>query len=148
VQKTQSTSQKGVPDDDLGWAPFPQVEGGKGNPADVIGGVNGYLVTKSAPKEAVDFLRYYTSTEVQRDAARHGFYITVAKGADSDIQNPIMRQLAGALQAAAYVQNFYDQMLGPNTGRVVNDATTDLVSGRAKPADVGKQVQDAWDLDR
>jgi raffinose/stachyose/melibiose transport system substrate-binding protein len=148
IQRTQSVSQKGVPDSDLGWAPFPQVAGGKGNPADVVGGVNGYLVTKSAPPEAIDFLRYYTSADVQRQAAKRGFYITVAKGTDVDVQNRFYREMATGLQSARYVQNFYDQMLGPNTGRVVNDATADLVAGRIKPAEVGKQIQDTWDLDR
>jgi raffinose/stachyose/melibiose transport system substrate-binding protein len=148
IQRTQSISQKGVPDDDLGWAPFPQVAGGKGNQADVVGGVNGYLVTKSAPPEAIDFLKYYTSVDVQRQAAQRGFYITVAKGTASDLKNRFYREMAEALQNAQYVQNFYDQMLGPNTGRVVNDATTDLATGRIKPADVGKQVQEAWDMDR
>jgi raffinose/stachyose/melibiose transport system substrate-binding protein len=148
VQKTQSISQTGVPDSDLGWASFPQVAGGKGNPSDVVGGVNGYLVTKSAPPEAVDFLKYYTSADIQRQAAQRGFYITVAKGTDVDVKNPFYREMAEGLQKAQYVQNFYDQMLGPNTGRVVNDATTDLATARIKPADVGKQVQDAWDMDR
>ncbi len=148
VQKTQSTNQQGVADTDLGWAPFPTVAGGRGNAADVVGGVNGYLVTKSAPPEAIDFLKYYTSPAVQGEAAQHGFYIPVAKGSDAQVKNPFYREMAASLQSAQYVQNFYDQMLGPNTGRVVNDATTDLVSGRAKPEDVGKQVQEAWDMDR
>ena len=38
VQKTQSVSQKGIADADLGWLPCPQVVGGKGDPSDAFGG--------------------------------------------------------------------------------------------------------------
>ena len=105
-------------------------------------------MTKDAPPEAVDFLKYYTSLEVQREAAQHGFYIPVTKGAGEALQNPIFRELAAALQKASYVQNFYDQMLGPSTGRVVNDASQDLAAGRIAPKEVGRLIQDAWDLER
>ena len=147
VQKTQSVA-KGVPDADLGWIAFPQVPGGKGDPTDAVGGVNGYLVTKGAPPEAVDFLKYYSSPEIQRDAARQGMFIPAAKGAGEELVNPFFREIAAALGRAHYTQNFYDQMLGPNTGRVVNDVSADLAAGRITPKQVAQQIQDAWDMEK
>jgi raffinose/stachyose/melibiose transport system substrate-binding protein len=147
VQKAQSVSQQGVPDADLGWLPCPQVAGGKGDPSDSFGGTNGFLVTKDAPPEAVEFLKFYTSLEIQREAAKNGFYIPATKGAGEALQNPIFRELAASLQKANYVQNFYDQMLGPATGRVVNDTSQDLAAGRISPKQVGRLIQDAWDLE-
>ncbi len=148
VQRSQSANQKGLSDAELGWLPFPAVPGGKGDPSDVLGGINGFLVTKGAPPEAVAFLRYYTSAEVQRDAAGRGFFIPVAKGAGEALQNPFFRDMAAGLETANYVQNFYDQMLGLSTGRVVNDTSADLAAGRMTPRQVGQAIQDAWDLER
>jgi len=148
VQRTQSAGQKGVPDEDLGVLPFPQVPGGRGDASDVVGGINGFLVTKGAPPEAVEFLRYYTSPDVQREAAKKGLYIPAARSLSEDVANPYFRQISASLQGAKYVQNFYDQMLGPNTGRVMNDTSADLAAGRITPAQVGKQIQDSWELDR
>ena len=56
-------------DDKLGWFDFPVVPGGKGEPTDTLGGINGWLVTKGAPKEAVDFLKFFIS-QGRADAAR------------------------------------------------------------------------------
>ena len=148
VQRTQSASQKGLSDAELGWTPFPTVPGGKGDPGDALGGTNGFLVTKGAPPEAVAFLRYYTSAEVQRDAARRGFFIPAVKGAGEELQNPFFRDMAAGLEKAGYIQNFYDQMLGLSTGRVVNDTAADLASGRMTPKQAAAAIQDAWDLER
>ena len=42
-------------------------------------------------------------------------------------------------------QNFLDQDLGPDVGRVMNDVATALVAGNMTPEDAAKQLQDAWD---
>ena len=147
VQKAQSTS-KGVPDADLAWAPFPQVPGGKGGPDDAVGGINGFLVTRGAPPEAVEFLKHYTSAPVQTEAARRGFFIPAVRGAGTELQNPFFREMAASLGKAGYVQNFYDQMLGPATGRVVNDTSAGQAAGQTTPQQVGEQIQEAWDLER
>ncbi|MCU0476796.1 MAG: extracellular solute-binding protein, partial [Anaerolineae bacterium] len=51
--------------ENLGWFPFPAVEGGLGNDNDALGGGDGFAVGINAPDAAVDFLRYITSVEVQ-----------------------------------------------------------------------------------
>ena len=77
--KANSADKKGIPDDKLGWFPFPTVAGGKGDPSDTLGGLNGWLVTKGSPKEAVDFLKFFSEAENQRQAAERGFYIPVVQ---------------------------------------------------------------------
>ena len=51
--KANSADKIGIPDEKLGWMPFPTVAGGKGDPTDTLGGLNGWIVTKGSPKEAV-----------------------------------------------------------------------------------------------
>jgi raffinose/stachyose/melibiose transport system substrate-binding protein len=144
--RANSADKRGVPEDKLGWFAFPTVSGGKGDPSDTLGGLNGWLVTKGSPKETVDFLRFFSEAENQRIAAERGFYIPVVKGTQDAIKHPILRQLAENVANSKYHQIFYDQMLGPSVGAVVNDISADLAGGRIKPEEAAQAVQDAWQL--
>ncbi len=64
VMRNNSADGKGL-GDKLGFFAFPAVEGGAGGATDALGGGNGICVGKNAPPEAVDFLRFLTSTENQ-----------------------------------------------------------------------------------
>ena len=97
--KANSADKNGIPDDKLGWFPFPTVAGGKGDPTDTLGGLNGWLVTKGSPKEAVEFLKFFSEPENQREAAERGFYIPVVNGTQDAIANPILRRIAENLGA-------------------------------------------------
>jgi raffinose/stachyose/melibiose transport system substrate-binding protein len=146
--KVNSADKIGVPDDKLGWFPFPVVPGGKGDPGDTLGGLNGWLVTKGSPKEAADFLKFFSEPDNQRQAAERGFYIPVVLGTQEALKHPILRQLAGNVAKSKYHQIYYDQMLGPSVGAVVNDISADLAAGRMKPAEAAEAVQQAWELAR
>jgi raffinose/stachyose/melibiose transport system substrate-binding protein len=146
VMKSNSADKVGVPDDKLGWFAFPTVPGGKGNPDDTLGGMNGWIVTKGAPKEAVKFLEFFSDAQNQRIAAERGYFIPVVKSATGFVQRPILKQLAANVARSNYHQLFYDQMLGPSVGAVVNDISAELAAGRIKPADAANKVQASWKL--
>ena len=55
--------------------------GGKGEPTDTLGGITGWLITKGAPKEAADFLKFFISKDVQTRLAAGNFIVPVVKGA-------------------------------------------------------------------
>ena len=38
-------------------------------PSDTLGGINGWLVTKGSPKEAVEFLKFFSRPDVQTELA-------------------------------------------------------------------------------
>ena len=46
MQAPNSTSGKGLPEEDIGILSFPVVSGGKGKATDTLGGINGWLVTQ------------------------------------------------------------------------------------------------------
>lgn len=142
--RANSANKQGIADDKLGWMPFPTVPGGKGEASDTLGGMNGWLITKGSPKEALEFMRFFSSEENQRVAAERGLYLPVVKGTQEYIKHPILRQLAENVARSKYHQLFYDQMLGPSVGAVVNDVSADLASGRIKPADAAAAVQTGW----
>ncbi len=147
VQRSNSVSKEGIPDDNLGWFPFPSVEGGVGEPTDTLGGINGWIFSKDASDEAVEFMRFFTNQENQRMMGREGFFIPVAKGAADEMQNPFFRQVSENISASNYHQIFYDQMLGPDVGRVVNDISADLAAGVITPEEAAEAVHEAWEFE-
>src|SRR3954465_998398 len=49
---------------DVGWFPFPTVDGGAGSADEQFGGGDGFAFGKDAPPEAVDFAKYLVSPDV------------------------------------------------------------------------------------
>ena len=66
----------------LGWAPFPSVDGGAGVATDAFGGADGFAVGKDAPPEAIEFLEFITNQANQETwAANSGLPVNpAAKG--------------------------------------------------------------------
>src|SRR6266705_3826569 len=143
-QRALAADKKGLSDETLGWFDFPTVSGGNGDPTDTLGGINGWLVTKGAPKQAVEFLKYFVSLEVQKRLAAGNFLIPVYKGASEGLANALMQTVAQNLARSKYHQNFYDQSLGPSVGRVVNDVTAEIAGGSMTPQAAATAIQAAW----
>lgn len=129
----------------LGWFPFPVVEGGAGNPGDVLGGGDGFAVGANAPDETVEFLKYITSVEVQSAGTEDpamGIVPTV-EGADEVITDPIKQTIIQFRDEAPYFQLYYDQFLPPAVGGIVNDAVEALFAGVASPQEVAAMIEDS-----
>lgn len=144
TQRSLSASKQGISDDNLGWFDFPMPAGAKGEPTDTLGGVNGWLITKGAPKEAVEFVKFFISKDVQTRLAQNNYLIPTFKGADSGLGAQFLRNVAQNIGRSNYHQNFYDQALGPSVGRVVNDATAEIAGGSMSPKDAAKAIQAAF----
>ena len=137
---------KGVAHDDLGLVPFPSVAGGKGAPTDTYGGINAWLVTKNAPPQTADFLNLLTSVKYQTETAATGVYLPSVPAANAAITDSLLKQAADELAQSTYHQNYFDQDLGPDVGRALNDATTALAAGSLSPEALAKQIEEAWNL--
>ncbi len=134
------SSQSGGLGEDLGWFPFPVVEGGAGNPNDVLGGGDGFAVGAKAEPEVVEFLKYLTSADVQRRAAAIWVVPTVAEAEDA-LTDPVLQTIIKARNEAPYFQLYYDQFLPPAMGQVVNDSVEALFAGVYSPAEVAAAVE-------
>ncbi len=75
-----SANKQGLPDAKLGWFFFPEVQGGKGKANDIFASVYGWLVSKDAPKEAVDFMKVLLGKDIQTKLASEGLSIPMVKG--------------------------------------------------------------------
>lgn len=138
-----SVDKVGIPDDKLGWLPFPVVEGGAG-PKDMVGSLNAWLVTKGSPKETIDFLKFYSEVVNQSPAAEQGLFIPATTGAQAALKRDLLKEALSVSNAAPFFQISYDQALGPQAGTVFNDLAVQLAAGRIEPADAAKQLQKAW----
>src|SRR6478752_569632 len=144
TQKALAADKVGLTDDKVGWFDFPTVPGGKGDPTDTLGGITGWLITKGAPKEATDFLKYFISKDVQTRLAGGNFIIPVVKGGEAGLSSAFMKNIADNISKSKYHQNFYDQSLGPSVGRVVNDVTAEIAGGSMTPQQAATAIQAAW----
>jgi raffinose/stachyose/melibiose transport system substrate-binding protein len=143
MQGPNSTNGKGLPEEDIGILSFPTVAGGKGKATDTFGGINGFLVTKTAPPAAVDFLNFFSQPKYAKEAAAAGAYIPVVKGASAAIKDPLIKRMAEDLAKTSYHQNYLDQDLGPSLGRVINDVSVSVAAGEMTPEAGAAAIQDA-----
>jgi raffinose/stachyose/melibiose transport system substrate-binding protein len=143
MQGPNSTTGKGLAEEDIGILSFPVISGGKGNATDTLGGVNGWLVSKSAPPEAVDFLKFFSQAKYAQEAAANAAYIPVVKGSETAFTNPLFKRLADDLAKTTYHQNYFDQDLGPSVGRVINDASVAVAAGEMTPEAAAAAIQEA-----
>ncbi|HEU0146827.1 MAG TPA: extracellular solute-binding protein [Bradyrhizobium sp.] len=144
LQRVLAADKAGLSEDKICWFDFPVVAGGKGATTDTLGGITGWLITRDSPKEAVDFLKYFVSKDVQTRLAAGNFLIPVVQGAEAGLNNSFMKLIAANLAKSNYHQNFYDQSLGPSVGRVVNDVTAEIAGGSMSPQDAANTIQAAW----
>lgn len=142
VEKDNSADKKGI-GDNLGFFPFPMVEGGKGDPKDAVGGGNGFAIGKNAPPEAIDFVKFLTSAENQKTLAQIGVAIPVVKGGEAGLSDPLMIQLQKTFAAAQYFQLYYDQALPPAMGSVINDSTQGIFAGTLTPEQAAQAIEDS-----
>ncbi|MGP4025433.1 ABC transporter substrate-binding protein [Actinomadura sp. 3N407] len=137
VQKDASGKDLG---EDLGWFPFPTVEGGPGAVTDVFGGGNGHAVSKDAPPEAVDFLAFLMNAQNERELVSSGAFMPVVKGAESALTDENRKMVADALNGSTGFQLYLDQAFPPAVGQEVNDSVASLIAGKKSAQEVAQSI--------
>jgi len=137
-----SADKKGI-GDNLGWFPFPSVEGGAGAATDALGGGNGFAIGKNAPAAAIDFVKYLTRAESQQQCAAAGFCVPVVKGGETGLTDPLLKEVQQGAAAAKYFQLYYDQYLPPAMGSVVNDSVQGIFANTLTPQAAAQAVEDS-----
>jgi len=145
AQAQNSASGKGL-GDDLDFITFPAVEGGKGDPADTFGGINGWLVTKEASPSTVPFLKFMTNKKNQTEGGRLTIWLPIGTDAQSGIQDPRLREIAELLSKAPHHQLYLDQLLGASVGAALNDAAAQITTGDITPEEAANLVEEAREM--
>ena len=89
--RKSSADKKGLPNEKLGWFFFPEVKDGKGKANDLFASLDGWLVSKQAPKETTDFMRVWLGKETQNKLAEEGLFIPAVKGTAEVIKDPFLK---------------------------------------------------------
>ncbi|UKA68602.1 extracellular solute-binding protein [Arthrobacter sp. FW306-05-C] len=128
---------------DLSWYPFPAVPGGKGDPAAIMGGVDGFSCSVNAPKECVDFLNFIASTPQQVAYYKAFNAPPVNSEAQKSVTEPYLQEILKAYNAAPYVSQWLDTVLGQNIGNALNVAVVDMLAGKSDPQKLIQTANDA-----
>jgi raffinose/stachyose/melibiose transport system substrate-binding protein len=133
--------QKPMPD--LGWFPFPAVAGGQGDPTAIMGGSDGYSVSKKAPKEAFEFLEWLDSKDEQEAYAKAFDAIPVNPAAQDAVTDSYNISTQQAFSKAAYTMQYLDTQYGQNVGNAMNTAVVNLLAGHGTAADIVSATNNA-----
>jgi len=131
--------------EDTGWFPFPEVEGGAGDPTAQLGGGDAWACAEGAPDVCVDFVKYLVSDEVQQGFAENDMGLPTNPNASGSVADPALADLLEVRDAAPFVQLYFDTAFGENIGGAMNDAIALLFAGQATPQEVVDQAQAAAD---
>jgi raffinose/stachyose/melibiose transport system substrate-binding protein len=143
-----AADKTGLPDAKLGWFFFPEVQGGEGKATDVFGSVYGWLVSKDAPKETLEFMKVWLGKEIQSKLAAEGLSIPMVKGTADAIENPFYKALALEVNHSGWIGVAMDQLLGRNTGRVFNNEAVEVAAGAKSPEQAAQAIEDSWSKNR
>jgi len=141
VQESSSGTSLG---DDLGWFPFPAVEGGAGSIDEVYGGGNGHAVGANAPDYAVDFLVFLATEAYDRILEQEPSIIPVTLDAEipaSEVNRILIQE---SVANASSFQLYFDQDLPPAVGDQVNASVGAITDGSATPEEAVQQMHETF----
>lgn len=145
---------QGLTEDELGlgeatgWFAFPAVDGGEGDQSAALGGGDAWAAPADAPAEAVEFIEYLLSDEVQKGFAELDMGLPTNPTASEFVADPALAQLLEVRDAAAYVQLYFDTSFGTSIGGAMNDEIALVFAGQATAQDVVDATQAAADAER
>ncbi|MFN8192242.1 MAG: extracellular solute-binding protein [Nocardioidaceae bacterium] len=134
--------------DNLGWFAFPAVDGGQGDQAAALGGGDAWALSADAPDEAVDFVEYLLSDEVQQGFAENSMGLPTNPAATSSVADPALASLLQVRDSAPYVQLYFDTAFGASVGGAMNDEIALMFAGEASPQDIVDATQTAADAEK
>ncbi|MBG6239335.1 multiple sugar transport system substrate-binding protein/raffinose/stachyose/melibiose transport system substrate-binding protein [Mycetocola sp. CAN_C7] len=129
---------------DLGWFPFPEVDGGEGEPGAMMGGVDGFTCSAQAPKdECTAFLNFFMQKEYQEGYAEAFQTIPANQDAQDVVEDPALLSIIESYNEAPYVTVWLDTLFGQNVGNALNTGVVDLFAGQGSAEDIVSAVSDA-----
>ncbi len=133
-------------ENNLGFFGFPAVEGGEGDPSNVVGtvGDNYYHISPTCanPDEAFEVLTYLIDDESVAYRVETG-RIPPVVGVSEMLEDPILQNVMAMVENAASVQLWYDQYLPPELGEVHKDLMQALFGLELTPEEVAAQHEAA-----
>jgi raffinose/stachyose/melibiose transport system substrate-binding protein len=131
----------------LDFFPFPSVDGGKGDPTNLIGspGQNYFSITTASKSKAkaLEFLTKFIMSKAYIESLAGTGNVPPVKGASTYMTDPLMKKVALAFENAAHVQLYYDQFLSPSMGELHKDLVQSLMGLSLTPQEVAAKHEQA-----
>ncbi len=128
---------------DLGWFPFPEVDGGDGTAGAMMGGVDGYSCSADSPAACEDFLNFVSSQQWQEKYATAFQTIPANQDATGAVTDPSLVPLMEAYSKAPYVSLWLDTALGQNVGNALNTGIVEMLAGQGDPQKLVDSIANA-----
>lgn len=120
---------------------FPALEGGKGDPSNLVGGGHIYSVAKDSKhkKEALELLRYLSNQAYGQDWVDKAGNLAPVKGVD--IKEPLQKKMADLMAKAKHTQAFFDQFLPPAMGDLHKNTTQAIFGKSMTPLEAARKME-------
>ncbi len=127
---------------DFDFFDFPPFENGKGDPHALTGAPEGFMLSKNAPKEAEEFLKFLTSKEMAFKFTKDCGQLNAIKGAVTS-ENASDKSLAAynVILNATKTVPWFDNAVNINIADAFMRGCQSMVIGEMTPEDVMKTVQ-------
>jgi raffinose/stachyose/melibiose transport system substrate-binding protein len=127
---------------DFGFFDFPEIEGGKGDSKALTGAPEGWMLSKNAPKEAVDFLKFLTSEETAYDFTKTDGQLNAVQGAvDEDNTSPARLEAYELVTNASATTPWFDNAVNINIADIFMRGGQTLANEQTTPEEIMKEVQ-------
>lgn len=129
---------------DLGFFPFPTVEGGEGDQTAMMAGMDAFSCSSQAPKEqCIAFLNFLATKEIQEGYATAMSAPPANSEAAGVVTEPSLIDVVNAYEKAGFVSLWLDTILGQNVGNALNTGVVDMLAGKTDPAGIIAAVETA-----
>ena len=120
---------------------FPAIEGGTGDPSNLIGGVDSFSVTSTTqyPELACELLKYVSDKNFASDWINKAGRIAGVVG--MDYGDGLNAELVTLMENAHASTIYYDQMLSPELGNYWNDITQAVFSKTMTPEEAAAAME-------
>lgn len=127
---------------DFGFFDFPEIEGGKGDSKALTGAPEGWMLSKNAPKEAVDFLKFLTAEETAYDFTKTDGQLNAVQGAvDEGNTSPARLEAYEIVTNASATTPWFDNAVNINIADIFMRGGQTLANEQTTPKEIMKEVQ-------
>ncbi|MBF0689856.1 MAG: extracellular solute-binding protein [Cellulomonas sp.] len=134
--------------EDTGWFPFPEVEGGEGDPAAQLGGGDAWACSEKSPDVCVDFIEFLLASDQQKRFAELDMGLPTLPSATAFVAAPELAQLLSFRNEAPYVQLYFDTAFGENIGGAMNDAIVSVFNSNGTSQGIVDAITSAAALEQ
>lgn len=131
---------------DFDFFDFPEFKDGKGDPTVLTGAPEGWMLSKDAPPEAVEFLKFLTSEETAYEFTETDGQLNAIEGAvTEDNTSKTSVNAYKIIQEASSTAPWFDNAVNINIADIFMRGSQSLATGETTPEDIISEVQKALD---